>query len=45
MSLFITLLAFDDAGLVGAAKLGILAGSLFAGIVAAMILKTTGRKK
>jgi NhaA family Na+:H+ antiporter len=43
MSLFIAMLAFDDAALVAAAKLGILAGSLLAGIIAAVTLKTFGR--
>jgi hypothetical protein len=33
MSLFIAMLAFDDASPVDAAKLGILAGSLFAGVI------------
>jgi Na+:H+ antiporter, NhaA family len=45
MSLFIAMLAFDDAPPVNTAKLGILAGSLLAGIIAAIILKTTGREK
>ncbi len=44
MSLFIAMLAFDDAAPVGAAKIGILAGSLLAGIIATIILKTIGRK-
>jgi NhaA family Na+:H+ antiporter len=39
MSLFISMLAFSDAALVDAAKLGILAGSLLAGIAGATILK------
>ena len=39
MSLFITTLAFDEAALVDAAKRGIIAGSLFAGIAGAMMLK------
>jgi NhaA family Na+:H+ antiporter len=38
MSLFITMLAFKNAELVDAAKLGILAGSLLAGVIAAIIL-------
>ena len=42
MSLFIAMLAFDDAALVDAAKLGILAGSLVAGLIAAITLKTIG---
>jgi Na+:H+ antiporter, NhaA family len=45
MSLFIAMLAFDEAPLVDAAKLGILAGSLLAGVLAAIILKTIGREK
>ena len=45
MSLFIAMLAFDEATPVNAAKLGILAGSLLAGILAALILKTTERRK
>jgi len=44
MSLFIALLAFGESRSVNAAKLGILAGSL-AGIIAAIILKTTARKR
>ena len=44
MSLFIAMLAFDDATRVGAAKLGILGGSLLAGIIAAIILKTSARQ-
>jgi Na+:H+ antiporter, NhaA family len=43
MSLFIAMLAFDQTALVDAAKLGILAGSLLAGIAGAIILKTVGR--
>ena len=39
MSLFIAMLAFHDAALVEAAKIGILAGSLLAGIAGAIILK------
>jgi NhaA family Na+:H+ antiporter len=45
MSLFIAMLAFDGAPPVNGAKLGTFAGSLLAGIIAAIILKTTGRKK
>jgi NhaA family Na+:H+ antiporter len=44
MSLFIAMLAFGEGQPVNAAKLGILAGSLLAGIIAAIILKTTARK-
>jgi NhaA family Na+:H+ antiporter len=40
MSLFIAMLAFDETAPVVAAKLGILAGSLLAGIAGAIILKT-----
>jgi NhaA family Na+:H+ antiporter len=40
MSLFIAMLAFDETGPVNAAKTGILAGSLLAGIGGAIILKT-----
>jgi len=43
MSLFIAMLAFDDVAPLGAAKIGILAGSLLAGVVATVILKTIGR--
>jgi Na+:H+ antiporter, NhaA family len=39
MSLFIAMLAFDDAGPVNAAKSGILAGSLLAGIAGAVVLR------
>jgi NhaA family Na+:H+ antiporter len=40
MSLFIAMLAFDETAPLNAAKLGILAGSLLAGIAGAVILKT-----
>ena len=43
MSLFITMLAFTGGGLVDAAKLGIIAGSLLAGVVAALLTKATCR--
>jgi Na+:H+ antiporter, NhaA family len=43
MSLFISMLAFGESGQVNAAKLGILAGSLVAGVVAAIVFKTIGR--
>jgi NhaA family Na+:H+ antiporter len=43
MSLFIAMLAFEDSALVDAAKLGTLAGSLLAGVIAAIVLKTSGR--
>jgi NhaA family Na+:H+ antiporter len=43
MSLFIAMLAFDDVAPLGAAKIGILVGSLLAGVVATVILKTIGR--
>jgi Na+:H+ antiporter, NhaA family len=39
MSLFIAMLAFDDAALIGPAKLGILVGSLLAGIAGAIVLR------
>jgi NhaA family Na+:H+ antiporter len=42
MSLFITVLAFEDAALIDAAKLAILVGSVIAGVIAAIILKMTG---
>lgn len=45
MSLFIAMLAFDDTALVDAAKRGIIAGSLLAGIIGAIILKTIRRRK
>jgi NhaA family Na+:H+ antiporter len=45
MSLFIAMLAFDGVAPVGAAKIGILAGSLLAGVVATVILKTIGRRE
>ena len=45
MSLFIAMLAFDDVAPVGAAKIGILASSLLAGVVATVILKTIGRSE
>jgi NhaA family Na+:H+ antiporter len=43
MSLFIAMVAFDNAASVDAAKIAILAGSLLAGIIATVILKTIGR--
>jgi Na+/H+ antiporter NhaA len=43
MSLFIAMLAFDETELVDAAKLGILGGSLFAGIIALVILRGIAR--
>jgi NhaA family Na+:H+ antiporter len=39
MSLFIAMLAFDETALVDAAKLGILAGSLAAGVAGAIVLR------
>ena len=39
MSLFIAMLAFDDTALVDAAKQGIIAGSLLAGVAGAVVLK------
>jgi NhaA family Na+:H+ antiporter len=38
MSLFIAMLAFDDTTLVDAAKLGIIAGSVLAGVAGAVML-------
>jgi NhaA family Na+:H+ antiporter len=43
MSLFIAMLAFDETELVDAAKLGILGGSLLAGIIALVILRVIAR--
>ena len=40
MSLFIAMLAFEDPALVDAAKLGIIAGSLLAGVAGALMLQT-----
>jgi NhaA family Na+:H+ antiporter len=40
MSLFVAMLAFDDAALIDAAKRGIIAASLFAGIAGAVMLRT-----
>jgi Na+/H+ antiporter NhaA len=42
MSLFIAMLAFNDVASLGAAKTGILAGSLLACGIATIILKTIG---
>jgi NhaA family Na+:H+ antiporter len=39
MSLFIAMLAFDETATVDAAKLGILAGSLLAGVAGAVVLR------
>lgn len=39
MSLFIAMLAFEDTAIVGAAKRGIIAGSLLAGIAGAVLLR------
>jgi NhaA family Na+:H+ antiporter len=39
MSLFIAMLAFDDVALVNAAKRGIIAGSLLAGVAGALTLR------
>jgi NhaA family Na+:H+ antiporter len=44
MSLFIANLAFEDTSLLDSARLGILGGSLLAAIVAAMVLRVTGRR-
>jgi Na+:H+ antiporter, NhaA family len=43
MSLFIAMLAFDESGPVNAAKSGILAGSLLAGIAGAIVLRIASR--
>ena len=43
MSLFIAMLAFDETGPLHAAKSGILAGSLPAGIVGAIVLRIASR--
>jgi NhaA family Na+:H+ antiporter len=43
MSLFIAMLAFDETGPLNAAKSGILAGSLLAGIVGAIVLRIASR--
>jgi NhaA family Na+:H+ antiporter len=43
MSLFIAMLAFDETGLVKAAKSGILGGSLLAGIAGAIFLRIASR--
>jgi Na+:H+ antiporter, NhaA family len=43
MSLFIAMLAFDETAPVGAAKLGILAGSLLAGSAGAIVLRIATR--
>jgi NhaA family Na+:H+ antiporter len=40
MSLFIAMLAFEDTAMIDAAKRGIIAGSLLAGIAGAVLLKT-----
>ena len=45
MSLFIAMLAFDDVAPLGAAKIGILAGSILAAGGGAIILKTIGRSE
>ncbi len=43
MSLFIAMLAFDEAGPLNAAKSGVLVGSLLAGIAGAVVLKIASR--
>jgi NhaA family Na+:H+ antiporter len=43
MSLFIAMLAFDETGPLNAAKSGILAGSILAGIVGAIVLRIASR--
>jgi Na+:H+ antiporter, NhaA family len=44
MSLFIGMLAFTDAALVDAAKLGIIAGSLTVGVLAAVVIRMSDRR-
>ncbi|MEP6810574.1 MAG: Na+/H+ antiporter NhaA [Chthoniobacterales bacterium] len=44
MSLFIAMLAFKDPGFVDTAKVAILGGSLLAGVIGAVVLKTVGRR-
>ena len=44
MSIFITLLAYSDEGLINASKMAILAASLLSGIVGLVLLKITLRK-
>jgi NhaA family Na+:H+ antiporter len=43
MSLFIAMLAFEDAALLASAKIGILVASLCAGLVAALLVRAGGR--
>jgi NhaA family Na+:H+ antiporter len=45
VSLFITDLAFDDAALEDAARIGVLAGSVVAAIAGALVLVATGRRR
>jgi NhaA family Na+:H+ antiporter len=45
MSLFIAMLAFDNAALVDAAKLGIIGGSLLIGVIAAVWIKIAERRQ
>jgi Na+/H+ antiporter NhaA len=42
MSLFVAMLAFEDTALVDAAKQGVIAGSLLAGILSALLLMMGG---
>jgi Na+/H+ antiporter NhaA len=42
MSLFIAMLAFDGTTLIDAAKQGILAGSLLAGVAGAIVVRAIG---
>jgi NhaA family Na+:H+ antiporter len=42
MSLFVAMLAFEDTALVDAAKRGVIAGSLLAGILGALLLMMGG---
>ncbi|MHB0867424.1 MAG: Na+/H+ antiporter NhaA [Thermoleophilia bacterium] len=45
MSLFVTLLAFEDAGQVTAAKVGVLMGSTISGVVGLVLLATARKKR
>lgn len=45
MSLFISALAFEDSGLLNPAKIGILAGSMIAGIIGYFVLSLTLKQK
>ena len=43
MSLFIAMLGFDEGMPINAAKLGVLAGSLLAGVAGAIVLRIASR--